>query len=117
YTKNIAFSSFPYWSVLVFAVGLKFLLYLIQSPTSLLPGGEFFSPLLTFSSNLLLMIILIKGINNMYYIKAVVWAFGIGASLSTIIPFIFFPEMIGSRISLIDDFTFTGAFWNSSVIS
>lgn len=109
--------SFPYWLILTIAVMLKFIILFIQFPLSFLPGEDNFNLFISMISILLLMIVLIKGIHNMYYLKATIWCFGIGASFSASIPLFFYPEMIGQRTSLINNYVFTGAFWNSAVIS
>lgn len=110
-------STFPYLVVLIFAIVLKYFVLFIQFPSSFLPGEVNSINLLTHISNLSLVIIIINNIYKVRYIKSAIWAFGIGASFSALIPFVFFPEMIGRRISLIDNFIFVGAFWNSAVIS
>lgn len=117
--KGIIFThaSFQYWLLLVIAVAFKFVVLFTQSPFSFMPGGSNFSYFLTHISNLVLMIVVIKNVHNDVCLKNVIWSFGIGAAFSAIIPLLFFPEMIGSRISSINNFMFSGAFWNSAVIS
>lgn len=118
YRKEIyAYSAFHYWGVLFISIGIKFFILFIQFPSSFLPEGENFSIFITLSRNFLLILIIVTSIRNMYYIRASVWALGLGASLAAIIPLLFFPEMIGSRVSSIDGYSFYGAFWNSSVVS
>lgn len=115
--KGFALYSIPYWGILVATVIFKFIILFIQFPNMFLPGEVYFSSLITFAGNFLLMIILIKNIHSLYYIRAVIWALGIGCSLSSIIPLLFYPELIGTRISIVNGYNFSGAFWNSSVIS
>lgn len=118
YKKNLSiFQQFPYLLILFIAVLFKSFILFIQLPSSILPGGSNFDLLITILINLFLIIVLIRNVYSMYYIKASVWSFGIGASFSAIIPFLYYPEMIGQRTSLINDYVFTGAFWNAGVIS
>lgn len=106
-----------YYILLVISVILKLFILFIQSPQSFYPGANNFSYLITFSSNMIIIILLSTSIKNMYYIKASIWSLGISTSLSAFIPFIFYPEMIGSRVAVVNGFYFTGAFWNAAVIS
>lgn len=117
--KKLTFvhSTIPYWSLLAIAVVLKFYIIFIQSPGSVLPTGKNFTYFLTHLGNVMLVIVLITNIYDISHVRKGIWAFGIGASFSAIIPLLFFPEMIGSRLSLVDDYVFSGAFWNSAVIS
>lgn len=115
-TRKVKFES-PYWVLLAFALLLKFLLLFLQFPSTFMPGGNNFSMVITFSVDIILIVVLIANINSLYYLKLSIWFFGIGASLSALIPFLFFPEYIGNRVSEINDIDFRGAFWNSSVIS
>lgn len=106
-----------YWVILFISVSFKFALYFIQSPRSIFPGGSHFSNIVTHMTNLLLIWVLIINIKNIRSLKQVIWGFGLGALFSAFIPLVFFPEMIGSRTIHINNYVFTGGFWNSAVIS
>lgn len=114
---SIKNSFVKYISILIVAIVLKIIILFIQSPGSFFPGGNNFSFLLTQTRNFLLMILAIIYLQDQEILKKAIFAFGIGASFSAIIPFVFFPEMIGSRMILVDGKEFVGAFWNSAVIS
>lgn len=109
--------TYPYWVILLTAVTSKILILFLQSPSAFFPGGVYFSYLMTIGVNLIFIIVVIKSIRSFHYIRKATWAFGLGASLSAIIPLLMFPEMIGSRTIVIDGYVFSGAFWNSVVIS
>lgn len=115
--SGFSFKVSRYWLLLFIAVGLKFVILFIQYPASFLPGNELFNKLLIIPANILLTIVLCTGLATTYYLKASIWAMGLGTSLATIIPIIFFPEMIGNRLSTIENYFFNGSFWNPSVIS
>lgn len=115
--KRFNLYSFSYYEILLLAVLIKFLILFIQFPLLFLPGESLFSEFITVTGNLLLIAVIVKANMNKNSIKQVIWAFGLGLSFSTIIPLLFFPEMIGSRISHINGFTFNGSFWNASVIA
>ncbi|MFS0614936.1 O-antigen ligase family protein [Lederbergia ruris] len=108
---------FPYWGILTLIITLKFIILFIQSPSWFLPEGKFFNQFITFTVNIVIMILLSKKINNQKDLRASIWGLGLGGSLSAIIPLVFFPEMIGSRSLYLNGYFFNGSFWNSSVIS
>lgn len=113
YNKKFPLLRLKYCLLLVLGVIVKFIILYIQFPSLFLPGGIYFSEALIFGSNFMIMIILPYFIKNIYFLKSTIWALGISTSLSVIIPFIFFPELIGQRA--VEDFS--GSFWNYSLIS
>lgn len=114
--KNYILSS-KYWVVLAFALLLKYFLLFVQFPASFLPGHENFYPMLTNLINVFVVFILVENIKTMRDLKLSIWALGIGAFLSALIPILLFPEYIGLRSSEINGFKISGGFWNQSVIS
>lgn len=117
YNNNLYISYLNYWGLLVGSVFIKYLILYLQFPNSFLSEGGLFSSLQVFLIGFTLMLILILGIKSIYYLKTSILFFGLGASFSAIIPLIFFPEMIGTRTTIVEEFNFTGSFWNSAVIS
>lgn len=115
--KKIFPDTYQYWIILLFAIGLKFFILFIQDPTWLFPGGKYFSDLFHFSLILIIMILFSGIISDFQRVKIAIWGLGIGASFSTLIPMILFPEMIGSRDLYVGNYYFSGGFWNSAVIS
>ncbi|WP_078378673.1 O-antigen ligase family protein [Sutcliffiella halmapala] len=115
--KGHSYLTFPYWGVLVIAVMVKFLILFIQFPSLFMPGNVHYADFMTFARGFLLMIILVKSIKSIKSLINVTMALGVGTSFSVLIPIVFFPEMIGTRISELNGFLFSGAFWNASVIS
>lgn len=115
--RKINFKYILYFGLLFVAVTLKFILLFYQFPSLFLPGERLFSELITYFSYLLIIVVIINNIKSFKHVKLTVWFLGIGLALSTLIPLIFFPEMIGTRISEINGYNFVGAFWNASVIS
>lgn len=116
YERKIYFK-FQFWGILSIAIILKFVILFLQFPSLFFPGAKLFSQLFIFAGNLLFMILLGKSINSISHLKRVIFALGLGASFSSLIPFLFFPEMMGQRATVINGYIFTGAFWNPSVIS
>lgn len=117
YLKRNKNYPFPYWMILIIGVSLKFILLFIQFPYLFLPGEKYFYQLITYTVNFMLMIVLARNIHSIKSIKRVILSFGLGASFSAIIPFIFFPEMIGTRETYLSGYKFVGSFWNPTVIS
>jgi len=115
--KKYLFSMFPYWLVLTLAVLIKIFILFIQFPHLFLPGNSYFSLVVEYTSRFLLIFILVTNIHSQSYVRKTIWAFGLGISISVILPFIFYPEMIGTRTAFIEDYYFNGAFWNSSVVA
>jgi len=115
--NNFRFYSFPYWMILLAAIFIKWFLLFIQSPGWVLPGGIYFYEIRVITINIILLITVAIRIKKIQDIKAVIWGLGLGTSLTFLIPLILFPEMIGSRAINVNNYSFTGGFWNSSVIS
>lgn len=114
--KNYILSS-KYWLVLALALLFKYFLLFVQFPSSFLPGHENFYPMLTNLINVFVVFILVESIKTMRDLRLSIWAFGIGAFLSTMIPILLFPEYIGLRANEINGFKISGGFWNQSIIS
>lgn len=115
--EGLPVNIYSYWILLFFAVVIKYLFLFLQFPDLFLPGKSHFSPSVIFISNFLLIFILIMRITSVKDVKELIFALGLGASFSTIIPLLFYPEMIANRITIINEYNFYGSFWNASVIS
>lgn len=109
--------AFPYWSVLLCAVLLNYFILFIQNPSWIFPGGKYFSDFFHFILILTIMIVLAGVLRSYQAIKLAIWGLALGSSFSALIPFLFYPEMIGSRDIDFQGHHFSGGFWNSSVIS
>lgn len=109
------FYSFPYWRILSLAIIFKLFILFIQNPQDFFVGGKFFYRYISYMLNISLLIVLAKVIQTQNEVKNVVLALGLGTVLSAIIPFIFYPEMIGVRIGTA--YNINGSFWNYSLIS
>lgn len=114
---NVPTSAFSSWILLFIAVISKLLFLFIQFPRLFLFGQKYFTETILYFSSFLLIFLLLLHIKSLKNIKSTIIALGLGASFSTIIPIIFFPEMIASRISVVSDTNFYGSFWNASVIA
>lgn len=106
-----------YTIILLTSVLLKFLILFIQKPALFFPSSSWFLEWIQILSNLLIMIILIINLRRINDIKSVIWSLALGLSVSVLIPFLLFPEMIGTRSVMVNGYSFTGAFWNPSVIA
>ncbi|KPH75940.1 O-antigen ligase family protein [Oceanobacillus caeni] len=114
--RNLSFN-YKYWIILFLGVALKIFILFIQNPSNVLPGGKFFSLVITFGMDFILMVYLSNVIKTIRDVKISVYGLGLGLSLTAMIPILLFPELIGYRVSVVQGFTFIGGFWNASVIS
>lgn len=115
--NTILLPNFTQWFLLLFAVFLKFFLLFLQNPYWIMPRGEFFPDVVDFILNFSLLILLASVASSHKGIKVTIWGLGLGAAFSALIPFLMFPEMIGSRPIKVQGYEFSGGFWNSAVIS
>lgn len=115
--NTILLTNFSYWFLPLFAVLLKFLILFLQNPYWLMPKGKFFPDVVDFILNFSILILIASLASSYEGIKVTIWGLGLGAAFSALIPFLMFPEMIGSRPINVQGYEFTGGFWNSAVIS
>lgn len=114
--NKISIYSTRYWILLVVVVVFKYFILILNNP-SVFSNDSFYSTFVKFSANITIMLLLIIGLKGITNVKKAIILFGIAASFSAIIPLAFYPEYIGTRITTINGFKFTGAFWNASLIS
>lgn len=67
--------------------------------------------------NLIIISILAIRIDNFSKLNSSIAAFGLGSAIAPIVGLIFFPDLIGRRISDVNGVYFAGSFWNMSVIA
>jgi len=67
--------------------------------------------------NFTIIFILISRIDNFSKLNSSIGAFGLGCLIAPVLGFIFFPNLIGKRISDVNGVYFAGSFWNASVIA
>jgi O-antigen ligase len=61
--------------------------------------------------------IIVIGINDKIHFKRALWAFGLGALFSGVIPLLLYPELIGSRAGQVNQINYRGGFWNFALVS
>jgi len=114
--KRLSLNFFPYWFIIIIAIFLKMMILFIQFPTKMFFGGSNVSFTITFLSIATLIIIITNGLYDLKFIKMSIWSLGIGLIISSVIPLLFYPEMIGRREGIVNGYEFSGGFWNSGVI-
>jgi len=107
-------------------IALKYLLLFILDPGEFMTGLGMAAPGGFFVSNLMDMfqfgIIFLPAImfllysRDFYELSMINLSLVIGCSVAPAVGFVFFPEMIGTRETNVGGISFSGSFWNSSVI-
>src|SRR5699024_4771419 len=114
--KRLSLNFFPYWFIIIIAIFLKMMILFIQFPTKMFFGGSNVSFTITFLSIATLIIIITNGLYDLKFIKMSICSLGIGLIISSVIPLLFYLEMIGRREGIVNGYEFSGGFWNSGVI-
>ncbi|MEC5272002.1 O-antigen ligase family protein [Caldifermentibacillus hisashii] len=107
----------PYLWFLLFVLILKLLILFIQNPVDFTLNDSKFSNAILFLGNIIFMLLIVKNLKEFSSVKTSILSLSLGLSLSVLLPLLFYPHMIGSRIVIMDDYEFNGGFWNPSVIA
>lgn len=78
---------------------------------------DYLSEALFFLIIILSIFVFVRSIRSLLELQCVVVWLTLGCSIAPLISFVFFPYMVGSREILVQGVTFSGGFWNSSVIA
>ncbi len=122
-----------YWLPLILIVLLKYLILFLQilyifinkisynnltiNLFSNYPIYSHIKNMLRFIVNFFIIFILTSRIDSFSKLSSTIDAFGFGCSVAPIIGLVFFPNLIGKRISDVGGVFFSGSIWNASVIA
>ena len=132
--KESPYVTDKYWKPLIIIILLKYIIifsqilysFLINKLTSDVqtlslaanyPINSHVNNLIKFIINFTMIAILTTRIDNFCKLNLSISAFGLGCAIAPIIGLIFFPNLIGRRISYVNGIFFAGSFWNASVIA
>lgn len=89
---------------------------LLQSSITSIATGENMIPLMLLTSLLMCTVILL-GINTKKQLQKTILASIFGFALTSVIPLVLYPELIGRRVGTVNGINYPGSFWNMPLLS